>query len=61
MSHKVTQLKKLKLRKEDPKKYVELSQDSMAKHVELMLEFQNKVLLRLIMVTISVKLHITTV
>lgn len=31
-----------KLRKEDPKKYVELSQDSMAKHVELMLEFQKQ-------------------
>ncbi|MGE6953859.1 urocanate hydratase [Staphylococcus capitis] len=29
-----------KLRQEDPKKYVELSEDSMAKHVELMLEFQ---------------------
>lgn len=31
-----------KLRKEDPKKYVELSQASMAKHVELMLEFQKQ-------------------
>ncbi|MFI9033183.1 urocanate hydratase [Staphylococcus pasteuri] len=30
------------LRKEDPKKYVELSKDSMAKHVELMLEFQKQ-------------------
>ena len=29
-----------KLRQEDPKKYVELSEASMAKHVELMLEFQ---------------------
>ena len=29
-----------KLRREDPKKYVELSEASMAKHVELMLEFQ---------------------
>lgn len=29
-----------KLRKEDPKKYVQLSEASMAKHVELMLEFQ---------------------
>lgn len=31
-----------KLRKEDPKRYVELSQASMAKHVELMLEFQKQ-------------------
>lgn len=29
-----------KLRQEDPKKYVELSEASMSKHVELMLEFQ---------------------
>lgn len=29
-----------KLRQEDPKKYLELSEASMAKHVELMLEFQ---------------------
>lgn len=28
--------------KKDPKKYVELSQASMAKHVELMLEFQKR-------------------
>lgn len=33
-----------KLRQEDPKKYVELSEASMAKHVELMLEFQKLVL-----------------
>ncbi|HDK2996229.1 TPA: urocanate hydratase [Staphylococcus aureus] len=30
------------LREKDPKKYVELSQASMAKHVELMLEFQKR-------------------
>jgi urocanate hydratase len=31
-----------RLRKEDPDKYIELSYESMAKHVELMLEFQKK-------------------
>jgi urocanate hydratase len=31
-----------RLRKDDPEKYVELSYESMAKHVELMLEFQKK-------------------
>ncbi len=31
-----------KLRKDDPDKYIELSYESMAKHVELMLEFQEK-------------------
>lgn len=36
--HSVEEAKKL--RQEDPKKYVELSEASMAKHVELMLEFQ---------------------
>jgi urocanate hydratase len=31
-----------RLRKEDPDKYIELSYESMARHVELMLEFQKK-------------------
>jgi urocanate hydratase len=32
----------LKLRSEDPEKYVELSMESMARHVQAMLDFQNK-------------------
>ncbi len=42
MCHKDTVEEAKVLREKDPKKYVELSQASMAKHVELMLEFQKR-------------------
>ncbi|MCE1246719.1 MAG: urocanate hydratase [Firmicutes bacterium] len=40
--HGMTYAEALELRKSDPKKYVQLSKASMARHVEAMLEFQKK-------------------
>ncbi len=49
------------LRKDNPKKYVEQAEASMAKYVELMLKFQKMVPLLLTMVIMYVKLLIIMV